>query len=132
MKERSRDARSSHASLAGESPCHSIVKFKRASSDLITRTPDNTLTIGPSSEPGRPAFAMCRGKAPPIAAFGRRVGCDEHAIFEDADLVGEDVHIEDTATCGVGDAVEIAADAHHALMGEPSFELQHRAIGDKR
>ena len=57
---------------------------------------------------------------------------DEHAVLEDADLVGEDVHIEDTATRGVGDAVEIAADAHHALMGEPSFELQHRAIGDKR
>src|SRR5512135_3060407 len=116
MKERSRDACSSHASLTGQPPCHSIVKLKRASSDLIARTPDNPFTIGPSSEPGRPAFAMCRVKTPLIAAFERSVGGDEHAIFEDADLVGEYVNIEDTATCGVGDAVEIAAYAHHALM----------------
>ena len=45
--------------------------------------------------------------------------------------VGKDLNIEDTATCGVGDAVEIAAQAHHALMGEASFELQHRTIGDQ-
>ena len=56
---------------------------------------------------------------------------DEHAIFEDADLIGEYVNIEDTATCGVGDAVEIAAHAHHALVGEASFELQHCTIGDQ-
>ena len=74
---------------------------------------------------------MCRVKAPLIAAFERSMGGDEHAIFEDADLVGEYVNIEDTATCRVGDAIEIAADAHHALMGEASFELQHRTIGDQ-
>jgi hypothetical protein len=64
---------------------------------------------------------MCRVKAPLIAAFEGSMGGDEHVIFEDADLVGEDVNIEDTATCGVRDAVEIAAHAHHALMGEASF-----------
>ena len=66
-----------------------------------------------------------------IAAFERNMGGDERAVLEDAYLVGEYVNIKDTATCGVGDAIEIAADAHHALMGEPSFELQHRAIGSK-
>ena len=66
-----------------------------------------------------------------VAAFERNMGGDQRAVLEDANLVGEYVNIEDTATCGVGDAVEIAADAHHALMGEPSFELQHRAIGSK-
>jgi hypothetical protein len=49
------------------------------------------------------------------------VAGDERAIFEDADLVGEYVNIEDTAARGVGDAVEIAANTHHALMGEASF-----------
>jgi hypothetical protein len=66
-----------------------------------------------------------------IAAFERNMGGDERAVLEDAYLVGEYVNIKDTATCGVGDAIEIAANAHHALMGEPSFELQHRAIGSK-
>jgi hypothetical protein len=31
----------------------------------------------------------------------------------------------------IGDDIEIAGDAHHALMGEASFELAHRTIGDK-
>jgi hypothetical protein len=64
---------------------------------------------------------MCRVKAPLITAFERSMGGDEHAIFEDADLLGEYMNIENTATCGVGDAVEIAAHAYHALMGEASF-----------
>ena len=46
-------------------------------------------------------------------------------------LVGEYVNIEDTATCRVGDAVEIAADAHHAFMGEAPFELQHHSMGTR-
>jgi hypothetical protein len=74
---------------------------------------------------------MCRVKAPLISAFERSMGGDEQAIFEDEDLVGEDLNIEDKTTCGVGDAVEIAGHAHHALMGEASFELQHRTIGDE-
>ena len=74
---------------------------------------------------------MCRVEVFLVAAFERSMGGDERAVLEDADLVGEYVNIEDPATCGVGDAVEIAAHAHHALMGEASFELQHRTIGDK-
>ena len=38
---------------------------------------------------------MCRVKAPLITAFERSMGGDEHAIFEDADLIGEYVNIED-------------------------------------
>ena len=66
-----------------------------------------------------------------VAAFERNMSGNERAVSKMRNLVGEYVNIEDTAACGVGDAVEIAADAHHALMGEPSFELQHRAIGNK-
>jgi hypothetical protein len=75
---------------------------------------------------------MCRVKMLLVAAFEWNMAGDERTVLEDANLIGEDVNIEDTATRGVGDAVKIAADAHHALMGEPSFELQHRAIGSKR
>src|SRR6185295_20152185 len=67
-----------------------------------------------------------------VAAFEWNMGGDERAVLEDANLVGEYVNIEDTAACGVGDAVEIAANAHHALMGEASFELQHRTIRGNR
>jgi hypothetical protein len=69
---------------------------------------------------------MCRIKAPLIAAFEWSMGGDVHAVFEDANLVSEYVNIEDPAACSVRDAVEIAADAHHTLMGEAPFELQHR------
>ena len=44
------------------------------------------------------------------------MGGDKNAVLEDANLVGEDVDVEDAATCRVRHAVEIAADAHHALM----------------
>ena len=66
-----------------------------------------------------------------IATFQRNMGGDERTVFVDADLVGKYVNIKDTATCRVGHAVEIAADAHHAFMREPSFQLQHRAVRRK-
>ncbi len=52
------------------------------------------------------------------------MGGDERAVLEDADLVGEDVDVEDAAARRVGHAVEIAADAHHALMRDAPFELR--------
>jgi hypothetical protein len=72
------------------------------SSDLVASAVDDALTTGPSSVTGRQDFAMCRVKAPLIAAFEGSMGGDEHAVFEDADLVGEYVNIEDTATCRIG------------------------------
>ena len=80
----------------------------------------------------RQDFAMGRVKAPLIAAFDWSMACDQRSVLEDADLVGKYVNIENPAACSIGDAVEIAAHTHHSLMGEAPFELQHRAIGDKR
>jgi hypothetical protein len=57
---------------------------------------------------------MRRIEALLFAAFERNVGSDERATLEDQDLVGEHVHAEDAAPGRVGNAVEIAADAHHA------------------
>ena len=74
---------------------------------------------------------MCRVEVPLIAVFEWSKGGGEHTILEDADLIGEDVNIEHPAARGVRDAIEIAAHAHNARMGEASFELQHRTIGDK-
>src|SRR5215475_4918467 len=75
-------------------PCNSIVEVERASSDLVASAADDALTTGPSSVDGRQDFAMCRVKTPLIAAFEGSMGGDKHAIFEDADLVGEYVNIE--------------------------------------
>jgi hypothetical protein len=51
------------------------------------------------------------------------------AVLEDADLVRQDVHIEDAPPCGVRHAVEIAADAHHAFMRSSPLEAEHGSVG---
>lgn len=53
-----------------------------------------------------------------IATFERNMGGDQCAISEDSNLVSEGVDVEDAATGRVRDAIEIPADAHHALVGE--------------
>src|SRR5271166_337155 len=60
------------------------------------------------------------------------MGADETAVLEQADLVGEDVDIEDAAARRIRDAVEIATDAHHALVGYAPFELEDRPVGCER
>ena len=54
------------------------------------------------------------------------------AVLEDSDLVGEDVDVEDAAARRVRHAVEIAADAHHALVRDAPFELEDRSVGGER
>src|SRR3954452_14811100 len=39
------------------------------------------------------------------------------------------VDVRDAATGRVRDAIEIPADAHHALVGDAPFELENRSIG---
>ena len=46
------------------------------------------------------------------------------AGVEDLDLIGELMHL-DHAAGAIGHAVEIAADADHALMGDAPFQSQH-------
>ena len=46
-------------------------------------------------------------------------------VFEDADLVGRAVHLDRPAPSGVGDAVEIAVDRHHTVLGDPALQAQH-------
>jgi hypothetical protein len=64
-----------------------------------------------------------------IATFEWNMGGNQCAIFEDSNLVSEGVDVEDAATGRVRDAVEIPADAHHALVGDAPFELENRSIG---
>ena len=72
-------------------------------------------------------FAM--GRVEPLLAtpLQRRVRGDQHAVLEDADLVGEDMDVEDAPTRRVGHAVEIAANAHHAFVRGALFQPQDRS-----
>ena len=54
------------------------------------------------------------------------------AGLEDLDLVGERMHLEDASAGGVGHAVEVAADADHALVGDAPFEPEDRAERHQR
>src|SRR5271166_4944958 len=59
----------------------------------------------------------------------RSVGGDERPVFEDADLVGENVHLEYAPPGRVGHAVEIAADADHAFVRSAPLKPQDRPVG---
>ena len=74
------------------------------------------------------------GGIDPLAAapVQRRVRGDQLAGLVDPDLVGQHVHLEDAAPRGVGHAVEVAADAHHALVADAPLEPEHGAVRRER
>ena len=61
-----------------------------------------------------------------VAAFQHGMGGNQLAVLEDADLVGQGVHLDHAPAGGIGHAVEVAADADHALARDPPLEPQHR------
>ena len=67
-----------------------------------------------------------------VTTFERRMAGDQPSVLKDANRVDQDMNIENAPARRVRHAVEIAADADHALMRDPAFELEHRPIGSKR
>jgi hypothetical protein len=67
--------------------------------------------------------------SPPNAASNMASNTSRSSASEDGQ---GDRDVEDAAPGRIRNAVEIAADAHHAFVGEAPFELQDRSIGDKR
>jgi hypothetical protein len=67
-----------------------------------------------------------------VAALERNMDGDNRAVFEDADLIGADVDVEDAPTGRVRHAVEIAGNAYHAFVRDAAFELEYRPIGRER
>src|SRR6516165_1189783 len=57
---------------------------------------------------------------------------DQGATLKNLHLVGQCVHLDDPLSGRVGNAVKIAADAHHALMRNAPFQLEERAEGQER
>jgi hypothetical protein len=106
---------------------------ERTPGDVIaSATDDDGLCVGSSSSTRRHGFAMGGIETLLVAPFQRNVAGDERPILKDADLISEDVDVENAPARRIRDAVEIAADADHALMRDPTFELEDRVIGDER
>ena len=64
--------------------------------------------------------------APLMRAFENGMGGDQKTILEDADLFGQRVHLDGSAFGRVGNGIEVAADADHALTADASLKLQDR------
>jgi hypothetical protein len=56
----------------------------------------------------------------------------ESAGLKGADHIGKNMNVEDAAAGRIRHAVEIAADAHHAFVGDPPFEFENRPIRGER
>lgn len=57
---------------------------------------------------------------------------DKPVAFEDLDLVGHAVDLDQAAARGIQNRIIVAANAHHALAADPAIELQERAERDQR
>ena len=67
-----------------------------------------------------------------MASFEHGMDSDQPIRLEDADLVGQAVHLDDAFAGRVRHAVEIAADADHALVRDPPLKLEHGAERHQR
>ena len=99
-----------------------LVEVEWASGDNITgaQDQDRRVTMG-IGDPRR--FAMAGSDPALIAALQNGMRGDQRAVFEDPDRIGEGVYFNDPFPGRVGNAVKIAADAHHAFMRDPPFQL---------
>ena len=62
-----------------------------------------------------------------MAALQHGMRGDQSPVFEDPNFIGERMHLDDPLPGRVRNAVKIAADAHHAFMRDPAFQLEDRA-----
>ena len=70
---------------------------------------------------------MTRGDPALMAALQHGMRGNQSAIFKYPNLIGERMHFDDPLPGRVGNAVKITADAHHAFMRDPPFQLENRA-----
>jgi hypothetical protein len=108
--------------VASEATADGLVEIERAAGNPVASAADDIGLSAPRRRRERVEACRCAGSTVVlsivvmrslIAAFERSVDGDKSDVREDADLVSQDVDIEDATTGGVRHAVEIAADAHH-------------------
>lgn len=71
-------------------------------------------------------FAMSGRDAPLMRPFENGMSGDQKAILEDTDLFGQRMHLDGPAFGRVGNGIEVAADADHALTTDAPLQLQDR------
>src|SRR6185437_13919113 len=124
--------RSSCASEACETAADRGVEVERATKDAVAgASPDQGLIALAAAAR---AYGLAVRRIEPLLApsFERGVGRNKRSVFEDADLVSENVDLEHAPPRRVGHAVEIAADTDHALMRSAPLESQHRPVRRSR
>jgi hypothetical protein len=67
---------------------------------------------------------MAASDATLAAAFQNGMDSNQLVVFQDTDLAGQRVHLNNPAAGAVGDRVQIAANRHHAVAGDPPVECQ--------
>ena len=125
--------RSPDASKTSQTAADGGVEVERATNNTVAGAYQSwDLGIAQVASVGADWLAMRRIEAFLAASFQRGVARNEGPVFEDADLVGENVDVEDAPPRRVGYAVEIAADADHAFMRSAPLEPQHGPVGRGR
>ena len=113
-------------SLAGQALADGLVEVEWARGDDVTGAHDHDRLVATAI--GDPRHLAMAWRDPAlIAALQHGMRGDQSAVFEDPHLIGQRVHFDDPLPGRIGNAVEIAADAHHAFMRDPPFQLEHRA-----
>ena len=75
---------------------------------------------------------MVAGDPALAAAFEHGMDGDQLVVLQNADLVGQRVHLDDAAAGAIGNRIKIAADRHHTLASDPAIERQHDGEGHGR
>jgi len=100
-----------------------LIEVERTRSDDITGAQDQDRLV--TSGIGDPLNFPMSGRDPSLmAALQHRMRGNQRAIFKYPHFIGERVHFDDPLPRSVGHAVKIAADAYHAFMRDPPFQLE--------
>src|SRR5579864_9151249 len=109
-------ALSSDTSKARETPADGGVEIERSTNDAVAGADQDQGLVAQAAAARADGLAVRRIEPLLAAPLQRNVGRNERFVFEDADLVRENVDVEHSSPRRVGHAVEVAADADHAFV----------------
>lgn len=109
----------------GQPPGDSVVDFQRSLGDDVAVAAEDDVGVRAPDPMVGDRFAVRGGDPALVAAFQNQVGGDQRPIFEDLHLVRQGVDLHHPSARGVRHAVEVAADADHAVAGYPPLKAQH-------
>ena len=112
--------------------CHRLIEGQRATRDVIARASDDD-RLGRWTRRLRDAAPWRWAGSTRDCRRPSSTGCigDQPALIENADLVGELMHLDD-APRAIGNAVVVAADRDEPVMADPALELEQGIEGQGR